>query len=92
MRKKLGTSDAAFLFMESKECPQHAGGLMIFERPADAARSYLRDLYMRMRAFPVNREPFNMRLVDSWSTKFSPEMETIASREIDIDYHLRMSS
>ena len=39
-----------FLLAENRRMPMHVGGLQLFEKPADAGRNYVRDLFQQMRA------------------------------------------
>ena len=86
----LPITDAAWLMVESRETPQHAGVMMVFEYPEDAGTGWVRDLHDRFgRAtdleWPFDRKlkhPYGRFQIYSWVT----------DTDVDIDYHLRLSS
>lgn len=78
--------DAVWLIQESAETPMHVASLQVFEKPADASPTYLRDLVARWRTSPRFAAPFNYRLRGGLGL---PRWQVLADDEIDIDYHLR---
>ncbi len=78
--------DAVWLVQESAETPMHVASLQVFEKPADAQPTYLRDLVARWRTAPRFAAPFNYRLRGGIGL---PRWQVLADDEIDIDYHLR---
>lgn len=92
MPKKMNLLDAGFVLLETKESPQHAAGLLVFELPENATDDYLPELYEKLRGYPVNASPFNNCLDRSLRKRLAPEMTELAPNQIDIDYHLRNSA
>ncbi|MCX6398697.1 MAG: wax ester/triacylglycerol synthase family O-acyltransferase [Propionibacteriales bacterium] len=78
--------DAVWLIQESAETPMHVASLQVFEKPADAPSTYLRDLVARWRTGPRFAAPFNYRLRGGIGL---PRWQVLADDQIDIDYHLR---
>ena len=92
MTKRLSPLDSVFVHLESKNCPQHAAALFVFELPKKAPPDYLRNLFLRMRSYPVSASPFNYRLAPGLLNRILPSWETLSPESIDIDYHLRLSA
>lgn len=84
----LSITDGAWLLMESRECPQHVGGLMVFECPDGDQR--LHQLWERWRERTDLVPPFSDRLSRPYGLAgtFSWTEDT----DIDLDYHLRLSA
>lgn len=85
---KLNTQDALFLVLESPEAPMHIGLLMTCRLPGGAAGDYMQRLHERLGRFPVDSEPFNLRLVEKKGLgRLTPAWEV--ADQIDLHYHLR---
>jgi diacylglycerol O-acyltransferase / wax synthase len=84
----LSITDGAWLLVESREAPQHVGGLMVFSDPD--AESVLRGLWERWRARTDLQPPFSWRLArpDGLAGTFSWAEDP----GVDLDYHLRLSA
>jgi diacylglycerol O-acyltransferase / wax synthase len=86
----LPITDGAWLMIESREAPQHVGGLLVLEAPSDAPDAWLLHLWERLREARDFQPPFTYRLkrpygralVHSWVT----------DDRIDLDHHLRLSA
>lgn len=78
--------DAVWLIQESAETPMHVASLQVFDKPADASPTYLRDLVARWRTTPCFAAPFNQRLRGGVGLL---RWQVLDDDEIDIDYHLR---
>lgn len=92
MTTRLNLMDAVFLRLESKNCPQHAAGLFVFEMPEKAPKDYLRNLFLRLRDYPVTVPPFNHQVAKGRLSRIAPAWETLPPEAIDIDYHFRLSA
>lgn len=85
---KLSAQDASLLRLESPESPMHLGLLLTCRLPAGAGADYMQELHARLAGFPVESEPFNLRLVQGGGlAKLAPAWEVADT--VDIDYHLR---
>ena len=61
-RQRLTSSDAMFLYLESRETMMHVAGLLTFAPPPDAPPDHLRRLVDEMRVAPVVHRPWNLKL------------------------------
>ena len=55
----LSLLDLGFFITESAASPKHVAGLLVFERPAKAPRSFARQLYTRYLGYTDVKPPFN---------------------------------
>ena len=85
--KTIPPLDLMFFLTESPESPKHVGAVQIFELPARAPDTYLRDLVAEFKRAPVE-SPFNYHPVfprigmPRWAV----------DEELEIDYHVRHSA
>lgn len=83
-------TDSMFLVPESREQPMHVGGLQLFDLPAGAGKSYLRDLYAEavkpQEVAPLFRKrPHRSPLtLGQWTWK--------EDEEVDLEHHVRHSA
>ena len=80
---KLSLLDALFFAFESQESPKHVAGLQIFELPPDRGDDYVAELIAELRAVPVTREPFNLKL--DWPLVGWPRWQQV---EVDLEQHI----
>ncbi len=86
----LNITDGAWLLTESRETPQHVGGLMVFEYPDDAGDRWLSDLWERFRQATDLQPPFSYRLQRPYGLAGLYAWET--DDDVDLEYHLRLSA
>ncbi|MGI9018630.1 MAG: wax ester/triacylglycerol synthase family O-acyltransferase, partial [Euzebya sp.] len=86
----LPITDGAWLVMESRETPQHVGGLMVFELPADAEDTWVSELWERFRQVTALQPPFSYRLSRPYGLAGTYSWTT--DEDVDLDYHLRLSA
>ncbi len=86
----LNPVDTAFLRLESPGTPMHVGGLMVFQRPADAAPDYLRKLHAQLQSANTPTHPFNCRIQPDTLNSVRPQWEVVEN--LDFDYHVRHSA
>ena len=60
--RRLGPSDAMFLYMESRETMMHVAGLLPFSPPPEAPPDHLRRLLDEIRADPGVQPPWSLKL------------------------------
>ncbi len=85
---KLNAQDASFLALETPESPMHIGVLLTFKLPAGAGIDSMQKLHEKLERFPVDAEPFNLRLVQKDGLRrLQPQWERVD--EVDLEYHLR---
>ncbi|CAN5353460.1 wax ester/triacylglycerol synthase family O-acyltransferase [soil metagenome] len=86
----LPITDGAWLVIESRETPQHVGGLMVFSHPEGASDTWLSDVWHRFRHATDFQPPFSYRLRRPYgrATVYAWEDDS----DIDLDYHLRFSA
>ena len=65
-KKPLSLIDQLFLLLETPESPKHVAGLMLFEKPKDCPRDFVKELYLHTLEYDEAGRPFGMR------TSFSP--------------------
>jgi hypothetical protein len=56
---RIGAFDRLLLRSESQQTPAHTTSLNIYRLPQDPGRNFMRELYTRLRRFPVSAAPFN---------------------------------
>ena len=49
MANPIDPTATAFLLAENRAMPMHVGGLQLFEKPAGAARGFVREMFEAMR-------------------------------------------
>jgi diacylglycerol O-acyltransferase / wax synthase len=85
--RRLGISDAGWLFVEQPDRPMHVGGLLLFDPPPDAGPGFLRErLLDPAREYGV-RSPFNQRLARPYGR--AGIYHWVEDEAIDLDVHLR---
>ena len=85
---RLSPLDASWLTLESPEKPMHVATLAIFSLPEDAPRNFMQQLYKRFRTLDGIARPFNQKL----SAPNATFPSWVEDRDIDIDYHVRLSA
>ncbi len=85
---RLSPLDAAWLFTESRDTPNHVGGLLTFRLPAGAPRDFLRSLMAEFRTHRIFAAPWNRRL-ESPGIARSPWPAWVVAEDIDLEYHVR---
>jgi diacylglycerol O-acyltransferase len=88
--KRLSTSDAAFLNIESRDTPMHIGGLQIYTIPEGAPADFIKNIVHRFRNVSSVAHPFNLVLNHSLLSSLAPTLNE--SNNIDLDYHVRHSA
>jgi len=79
--------DLMFFLTETPQSPKHVGAVQVFQLPANAPDTYLRDLVAEFKSAPVVA-PFNKR---PHFPRFSmPEWQD--DKDIEINYHVRHSA
>lgn len=87
---RLSLSDAMFLAGESRESMMHVGALALFDPPADASPTYLRDVADELRSGSALEAPWCLKL--RYPEFLSdPRQAWVEDDGTDIDYHLRRS-
>jgi WS/DGAT/MGAT family acyltransferase len=84
---RLNPLDAAWVMTESRATPNHVGGLLQFQLPPDAPRSFLRDLMTDFRSQRVFGPPWNRRLKHAFN--LNPVPAWVDDDAIDLEYHVR---
>ena len=84
---KIPPLDLMFFLTETAQSPKHVGAIQIFKIPANAPKSYMRDLVSAMKAAPVE-SPFNYK--PHFPRFGAPEW--VVDDRLDIDYHVRHSA
>ena len=90
MSKRLKPFDATWLLMQSESTPMHVASLFIFEKPADASPTYLRDIVEHFRTCSDFVPPWNYKLKQGLFAGLLPSW--VEDNDLDIDYHLRHSA
>jgi WS/DGAT/MGAT family acyltransferase len=85
--KKIPLLDLMFFLTETAENPKHVGAVQIFQMPANAPKTYMRDLVGALKDAPVTT-PFNFR--PNFPRVGMPEW--LVDDDLDIDYHVRHSA
>ena len=84
---RLNPLDAAWLFTESRDTPNHVGGLLQFRLPEGAPREFMRDLMQDFRRHRSLSAPWNRRL--KYAFNKNPVPVWIEDEDIDLEYHVR---
>ena len=79
--------DLGWLFLETRDTPNHVGALMIFEPPASAGPTYMRDLTDHLRSINTLVQPWNLHLREGLMSSLVPMLDT--SGRPDMEYHVR---
>jgi len=79
--------DLGWLLLESRDTPNHVGGLMIFELPPEAPATYMRDLTTHLRSVQSLTTPWNLHLAAGAMAKRLPLLEN--EGQPDLEYHVR---
>jgi len=87
MAKRLTLADSFFLNAESRDAYMHVAMLHRYKLPDGAGPDWVGEQVERMRQFPVDQAPFNLRLKRGLVGKVAPAWEV--ATDIDIDYHMR---
>lgn len=85
--KKIPPLDLMFFLTETTQSPKHVGAVQIFKLPANAPKSYMRDLVATLKEAPV-AAPFDQR--PHFPRMGLPEWQL--DEHLDIDYHVRHSA
>ena len=89
--KRLTSSDAMFLYMETRETMMHVSSMLPFTPPPDAPPDHLRRLMDEIRANAVVHRPFNLKLRTP-ELLVNPLQAWVEDKEIDLEYHVRRSA
>ncbi len=84
---RLNPLDAAWILTESRDTPNHVGGLLTFRLPAGAPRDYLRRLMLEFRTERHFTPPWNRRLKSAFRLNLLPSW--VEDDAIDLEYHVR---
>jgi len=88
---RLNLQDAAFLQVETAECPAHVAGLQIFQLPKNYKGNFFREMMSKIDQSIPPAAPFNKKLKStSISLDVLPSWTT--DRNFDLDYHVRYSA
>ncbi len=79
--------DLGWLYLETKDTPNHVGALMIFELPTNAGPTYMRDLTDHLRSIDTLVKPWNLHLREGLMAGLVPMLDT--SGKPDMEYHVR---
>ncbi|MDR3499278.1 MAG: wax ester/triacylglycerol synthase family O-acyltransferase [Parvibaculum sp.] len=88
---RLNLQDAAFLQVETAECPAHVAGLQIFKLPKNYKGNFFREMMMRIDQSVPPAPPFNMKL-KSASLSLDVLPAWVEDKNFDLDYHVRYSA
>ena len=89
--RRLAPADAAFVYGETREAPQHVGTLMRFTPPADAGEDHLRTVFETIRTQVPVVPPWNRKLATPW-LPYNPVHTWVPDRSFDLDYHVRRTA
>ncbi len=85
-------TDAAFLYVESRETPMHVGGINLFEFPEGAdEQKFIRRLADAFLSTTELREPFGDYVTTGTLGRFGP-LYWESDQDLDLDYHVRHSA
>lgn len=88
---RLNLQDAAFLQVETTECPAHVAGLQIYQLPDHYEGNFFREMMSRIDLSIPPAPPFNMKLKNpSISLDVLPSW--VEDKNFDLDYHVRYSA
>ncbi len=88
--KRLSTTDASFLKIETRDTPMHIAGLHIFSIPEGAPADFIKNIVKRFRTVSSVGKPFNLVLNNSLLSGIAPSMRETTN--IDLGYHVRHSA
>lgn len=89
--RPLSPADAAFLYAETREAPQHVASLIRLRPPEDAPPDYLRRVVDQLRAAPSIATPWNRKLATPW-LQYNPLHAWVEDKDFDFDYHVRRTA
>lgn len=87
----LTSSDAMFLYGETRETMMHVASLLIFSRPENASPDYLREVLDEIRECCDVQPPWNLKLRTP-DFMMNPRHVWEEQDEVDLDYHVRRSA
>jgi WS/DGAT/MGAT family acyltransferase len=90
-RSRLTSSDAMFLYLESRETMMHVAGLLQFSPPPEAPPDHLRRLVDEVRATPLVQRPWNLKLRTP-DLLVNPLQSWVEDPRLDLDYHVRRTA
>ena len=90
-KHRLTSSDAMFLYLESRETMMHVAGLLTFAPPPDTPPDHLRKLVDEMRVSPVVHRPWNLKLRTP-DLLVNPLQAWVEDKQMDLDYHVRRTA
>ncbi|HEX6838637.1 MAG TPA: wax ester/triacylglycerol synthase family O-acyltransferase [Polyangia bacterium] len=90
-RQRLTSSDAMFLYLESRETMMHVAGLLTFVPAPDTPPDHLRKLVDEIRAAPVVHRPWNLKLRTP-DLLVNPLQAWVEDKSMDLDYHVRRTA
>jgi len=90
MVQPLDPTAVGFLFAENYRMPMHVGGLQLFSKPEGAGRSFVQDLYARLKASEDVAPLFLKHPVRSLRT--GGQYVWVEDDQFDIEYHVRHSA
>ena len=90
--RRIELTDAAFLYVESRETPMHVGGINLFEFPEGAdEQKFIRRLADAYLSTTELREPFGDYVTTGALGRFGP-LYWKKDDDLDLDYHVRHSA
>jgi diacylglycerol O-acyltransferase / wax synthase len=89
--RRLAPADAAFVYGETRETPQHVGTLLRLTPPADAPADWLRTTFEALRRDVPVVPPWNRRLATP-RLPYNPVHTWVRDTAFDVDYHLRRTA
>ncbi len=90
--RRIELTDAAFLYVESRETPMHVGGINLFEFPDGAdEQKFIRRLADACLSTTELREPFGDFVATGRLGRFGP-LYWEQDQDLDLDYHVRHSA
>lgn len=87
---RLALTDALFLLIEGRQQPMHVASLQVYEKPKDAGRTFVRDLYESFIAVD-EVAPLLSRRVRRGFGGVGP-LEWVHDDDVDLEYHVRHSA
>jgi len=90
--KRIGLLDASWLSMESYDTPMHVAALMIFEIPKNSSKSYVRDLFAKLRMQTQTVAPWNYKLKTKRRLGALLSRSWVEDQNINLDFHVRHSA
>lgn len=90
--RRIELTDAAFLYVESRETPMHVGGINLFEFPQGAdEQKFIRRLADAYMSTTELREPFGDYVATGTLGRLGP-LYWKKDEDLDLDYHVRHSA